>query len=76
MRHFGLPTGAWVDFCWSKKNGESLGGGNSNDIFGIFIPIYGETIQFDEHILQMGWFNHQLVNNACDVFVFPFGSWK
>ncbi len=30
--------------------------------FGIFIPIPGEIfIQFDEHIFQMGWFNHQLV---------------
>ena len=36
-----------------------LGGGNSN-IFGIFTPIPGEMIQFDEHIFQMGW-NHQLV---------------
>ena len=29
---------------------------------GIFTPIFGEMIQFDEHIFQMGWFNHQLVN--------------
>ncbi len=36
-----------------------LVGGNSN-IFGIFIRIPGEMIQFDEHIFQMGW-NHQLV---------------
>ena len=28
--------------------------------FYIFIPIPGEMIQFDEHIFQMGWFNHQL----------------
>ena len=35
-----------------------LGGGNSN-IF-IFLPIPGEMIQFDEHIFQRGWFNHQL----------------
>ena len=27
----------------------------------IFIPYFGEMIQFDEHIFQMGWFNHQLV---------------
>ena len=29
----------------------------------IFTPTYilGEMIQFDEHIFQMGWFNHQLV---------------
>ena len=26
----------------------------------IFNPICGEMIQFDEHIFQMGWFNHQL----------------
>jgi len=28
--------------------------------FGIFTPILGEMIQFDEHIFQMGW-NHQPV---------------
>ena len=26
----------------------------------IFIPKIGEMIHFDEHIFQMGWFNHQL----------------
>ena len=26
----------------------------------IFNPIPGEMIQFDEHIFQMGWLNHQL----------------
>jgi len=25
-----------------------------------FSPLVGEMIQFDEHIFQMGWFNHQL----------------
>ena len=39
-----------------------LAGGNSN-IFGIFTPKIGEIIQFDEHIFQMGWFNHQLENH-------------
>ena len=29
--------------------------------FFIFTLILGEMIQFDEHIFQMGWFNHQLV---------------
>ena len=28
--------------------------------FFIFTPNLGEMIQFDEHIFQMGWFNHQL----------------
>ena len=27
----------------------------------LFLPLSGEIIQFDEHIFQMGWFNHQLV---------------
>ena len=27
----------------------------------LFLPLLGEMIQFDEHIFQMGWFNHQLV---------------
>ena len=26
----------------------------------VFLPLPGETIQFDEHIFQRGWFNHQL----------------
>jgi len=30
------------------------------NIFLMFIPNFGEMIQFDEHIFQMGWFNHQL----------------
>ena len=29
--------------------------------FLIFTPKMGEMIQFDEHIFEMGWFNHQLV---------------
>ena len=36
-----------------------LGGGNSN-IFYFHPELFGEMIQFDEHIFQMGWFNHQL----------------
>ena len=36
-------------------------------IFFMFTPNVGEMIQFDEHIFQMGWFNHQLV---LDVFCF------
>ena len=43
-------------------------GGNSN-IFLIFIPIPGEMIQFDEHIFQMGWFNHQLVFLFSPIFL-------
>ena len=28
--------------------------------FFIFTPILGEDSHFDDHIFQMGWFNHQL----------------
>ena len=43
-------------------------------IFFIFIP--GEMIQFDEHIFQMGWFNHQLdLFVLADVFFCGFTEW-
>ena len=35
----------------------------------IFTPNLGEMIQFDEHIFQLGWFNHQL-----DQFMWPHDS--
>ena len=34
-----------------------------------FSPILGEMIQFDEHIFEMGWFNHQLVV-ICNILMF------
>ena len=33
-----------------------LGGGFK---YVLFSPLLGEMIQFNEHIFQMGWFNHQ-----------------
>ena len=35
----------------------NLGGGFK---YFLFSSLPGEMIQFDEHIFQMGWFNHQL----------------
>ena len=35
-----------------------LGGGFKHFLFS---PLLVEDFQFDEHIFQMGWFNHQLV---------------
>ena len=32
-------------------------------IFFMFIPTWGRWTHFDEHIFQMGWFNHQLVTS-------------
>ena len=34
-----------------------LGGGFKHVLFS---SLFGEMIQFDEHIFQMGWFDHQL----------------
>ena len=34
---------------------ENLAGGFK---YLVFSPLFGEMIQFDEHIFQMGWFNH------------------
>ena len=56
--------GSKFGYCTNKVNQREklfqklLGGGNSNIFY--FNPIPGEMIQFDEHIFQMGWFNHQL----------------
>ena len=43
---------------WSEPVELYLGGGFR---YFLFSPLPGEMIQFDEHIFQMGWFNHQLV---------------
>ena len=50
-----------------------LGGGNSNMFF--FTPICGEMIQFDEHIFQMGWLNHQLAMLVKHYSIWP-ESWE
>ena len=44
---------------------QNLGASN----FGIFLDLknpdpWGKMIQFDEHIFQMGWVNHQLENDG------------
>ena len=48
---------ALVPFKWEGGEGESRWW---FQISFIFTPIPGEMIQFDEHIFQRGWFNHQL----------------
>jgi len=49
-----VPNDAWDEI-------HVLGGRFKYIYFFIFTPKVGEIIQFDEHIFQMGWFNHQLV---------------
>ena len=45
-----FATSSWTCFF--------LGGGFKHVLFS---SLPGEMIQFDEHIFQMGWFNHQPV---------------
>ena len=55
-----LPIGSWSIFTGDFFfQGVQLGGGFKHVLF---LPLLGEMIQFDEHIFQMGWFNHQLDN--------------
>ena len=46
--------------CYTLKIGSfaCLAGGFK---YFLFSSLPGEMIQFDEHIFQMGWFNHKLV---------------
>ena len=57
MTHHVVAVGVFCGliFFWSfKKTGWWF------QTFVMSIPKIGEMIQFDEHIFQMGWFNHQL----------------
>ena len=38
----------------------------------LFSPLPGEMIQFDEHIFQRGWFNHQLVKRLIYIYICKF----
>ena len=68
----------WV--IWFDNHGEHLGGGFQ---YFLFSPLFGEDSHFDDHIFQMGWFNHQLdmVKQICSWRVcgflvgFPKGFW-
>ncbi len=49
----------WIGF-WRQRSNRNphLGGAFKHFLFS---SLFGEMIQFDDHIFQMGWFNHQLV---------------
>ena len=52
------------DRIWSKQNHLLTGWWQLKDFF-IFTTIWGRWTHFDEHIFQLGWFNHQLVVDFC-----------
>ena len=52
------------------------GGGNSN-ILEVFHPdMWGRWTQFDEHIFQLGWFNHQLEKGFWTLLIQVLTSWN
>ena len=55
LRKKKLQPTTWVSI-WSWRTGWWF------QRFFIFTPNLGEMIHFDEHIFQMGWFNHQQDN--------------
>ena len=62
--HFFL-VGGWGDAILEPRiwtsNLDHIVSGGFKYISLFFTPEIGEMIQADEHIFQMGWFNHQLV---------------
>ena len=58
-----ITSAVWLWFVTESDQNKTIcwqGGGNSK-IFFIFTTIWGRWTHFDEHIFQLGWFNHQLV---------------
>ena len=69
----GLELGTWYDPLSTLQGGPLLvvngvrkiykwpflGGGFN---YFLFSPLFGEDSHFDDHIFQMGWFNHQAEN--------------
>ena len=61
---------------WRWSNLWQVGGGFKY-FLNFFTLIFGEMIQFDEHIFQMGWFDHQLVvvgGETSHIFLFAFST--
>ena len=62
-KRFQDQTADWFTALVKETEGNQLvnyylGGGFK---YFLLSPLVGEMIQFDEHIFQMGWFDHQLV---------------
>ena len=64
-----------IDVIPATPNDPCFLGGGFKDFFFV-TPILGEMIQFDEHIFQMGWFNHHLVLTWTKIVVVFFAGGK
>ena len=73
---FNRLSGGFKDFLFTLRidsAGQNWDGGKKKYIY--FHPtVPGEMIPFDEHIFQMGWFNHQLVGMIFSKNLFVFGA--
>ena len=56
LEHYFLSY--WVSVSFQRRAVKLRGGFKGF----LFSPLFGEDFQFDDHIFQMGWFNHQPVN--------------
>ena len=68
----------WLCSIWQTKSPSSHHSVVATQIFFfIFTPNPGEMIQFDEHIFQLGWFNHQrtIIWENVGLELFSFASW-
>ena len=70
MKHFHKDLRVYTNLFETPKN--KLDGGFR---YFLFSHLFGEMIQFDEHIFQMGWFNHQLDKGSCFVILFVIFRW-
>ena len=57
---FWKKTPGWLS-TWAAEKKWSTGWWQLKDFWNVQPDPWGFMIQFDEHIFQMGWFNHQLV---------------
>ena len=64
-----MNTSDWSEFAMFfpifVDDNLELGGGFK---YFLFLPLFGEDFQFDDHIFQLGWLNHQLVEVVWRIF--------
>ena len=61
------PRRGFPERIWSNKNWNTVANYLVVSNIFVFTWILREMIQFDEHIFQIGWFNHQLVNHLKNI---------
>ena len=68
-KHCSHGTPLAEDVFSIERKGGFLGGGFKHFLLS---PLFGEDSHYDEHIFQMGWFNHQPDLNLFESHSFPY----